>query len=89
MSMESETEINQELLEKLRPQGVPSFEQDREQAATVFQLIVVTKNKEKQVNALGLKVCAQLKIDPDSLLSRKLDFYTQLYADPEVAELHY
>ncbi len=87
--MESEIEKNQELLEKLRLQGVPSFQQDREQAATVFQLIVVTKNKEKQVNDLGLKVCAQLKIDPDSLLSRKLDFYTQLYADPEVAELHY
>ncbi len=70
-----------------RPGSVLSFKQEKEQAEATFTVLF---DKKKQIiTEIGRRLCAEIKIDAEKILPKRLvDFKDQYGGDEEVAKMY-
>ena len=71
-----------------RPGSVLSSKQEKEQAEATFTILF---DKKKQIiTEIGRRLCAEIKIDVDKILPKRLvDFKDQYGGDEEVAKMYF
>ena len=65
----------------------PGEEPSKIQAEITYRQIYDFKSA--QVTKVGANLCKMIKIDPESIIHRKLDYFEASYPDAEIAELHF